>query len=251
MTTALHVLIVDDEQLARARLRALVDECQQPLAQVTAEAASAAEAIALLAERRFDVALLDIRMPGSDGLQLARMLTALAHPPQVIFVTAHAEHALQAFELEAVDYLTKPVRRERLAQALQKAERLAQMHKALESSAGEDEWLLIAERGRTLRVPLAQLLYFKAELKYLTVGTTGGTHLLDASLSQIEERFPGRFLRIHRSVLVAAHALRALERHLDESKNEIWTVRLDGVSEPLPVARRQVQAVRDALEQRL
>jgi two-component system response regulator AlgR len=248
--TALHVLIVDDEKLARVRLRALVEECQQPRAEVTAEAASAAEAMTLLAERRFDIALLDIHMPGPDGLQLARMLGALAQPPQVVFVTAHAEHALQAFELEAADYLTKPVRRERLAQALQKAERLAQMHKAIQAGAGEDAWLLITERGRTQRVPLAQVLYFKAELKYLTVGTAQSTHLLDASLNQIEERYPGRFLRIHRGVLVAAHALRALERHLDENKNEIWTVRLDGATEPLPVARRQVQAVRDALERR-
>jgi len=248
--TALHVFVVDDEKLARARLRALVDECEQPRAQVTAEAASAAEAMALLAERRFDVALLDIRMPGPDGLQLARMLAALAHPPQVIFVSAHTEHALKAFELEAVDYLHKPVRRERLAQALQKAERLLRMHKALAPGMAENEWLLITERGRTLRVPLAQVLYFKAELKYLTVGTADGTHLLDASLNQIEERYPGRFLRIHRGVLVAAHALRALERHIDPNKVETWTVRLDGVNDRLPVARRQIQAVRDMLERR-
>ncbi|MDR0273744.1 MAG: LytTR family DNA-binding domain-containing protein [Burkholderiaceae bacterium] len=248
--TALHVLVVDDEKLARARLRALLDECEQPRAEVTAEAASAAEAIKLLAERRFDVALLDIHMPGADGLQLARMLAGLAHPPQVVFVTAHAEHALQAFELEAVDYLTKPVRRERLAQALQKAERMSQMHKAIQPDTAEGEWLLIVERGRTLRVPLAQVLYFKAELKYLTVGVAERTHLLDASLNQIEERYPGRFLRIHRGVLVAAHALRALEHHIDHDKGETWTVRLDGIAEPLPVARRQVHAVRDVLEQR-
>jgi two-component system response regulator AlgR len=246
----LHVLIVDDEQLARARLRALVQECEEPRAEVTGEAASAAEAMTLLAAGRFDVALLDIHMPGADGLQLARALAGLAHPPQVVFVTAYTEHALQAFELESVDYLTKPVRRERLAQALQKAERQAQMRKALEPDADEQAWLLIAERGRTLRVPLAQVLYFKAELKYLTVRTATGSHMLESSLSQIEERYPGRFLRVHRGMLVATHALRALQRRIDPEQGEIWTVRLDGIDDPLPVARRQVQAVRDVLERR-
>ena len=245
----LHVLVVDDEKLARGRLRTLVAECTEPRAEVTAEAASATEAMALLASQRFDVALLDIHMPGADGLQLARTLAGLANPPQVVFVTAHTEHALQAFELEAVDYLTKPVRRERLAQALQKAERLAQMRKALQPDVAEDAWVVINERGRTLRVPLAEVLYFKAELKYVTVRTATRHYLLDGSLNQLEERYPERFLRVHRNALVAAQALRALERHTDPQEGEGWAVRLDGIDELVPVSRRQVAAVRELLGQ--
>jgi len=98
-------------------------------------------------------------------------------------------------------------------------------------------------------VPLAQVLYFKADLKYLTVRTAGASHMLEGSLHQIEERYPGRFVRVHRGMLVAAHALRALERRIDPGKGEIWTVRLDGLDEPQPVARRQIQAVREVLEQ--
>ncbi|MCB2068613.1 MAG: response regulator transcription factor, partial [Ottowia sp.] len=167
----------------------------------------------------------------------------------VVFVTAHAEHALQAFELEAVDYLTKPVRRERLAQALQKAERLAQMRKALQPDVAEDAWVVINERGRTLRVPLAEVLYFKAELKYVTVRTATRHYLLDGSLNQLEERYPERFLRVHRNALVAAQALRALERHTDPQEGEGWAVRLDGIDELVPVSRRQVAAVRELLGQ--
>ena len=164
----------------------------------------------------------------------------------MVFVTAHAEHAVQAFEVEAVDYLTKPVRRERLQAALQKVERLAQLQPAREADSAPD-WLVIAERGRTVRVPLAEVLYLKAELKYITVRTAEASHLLDGSLSQLEDKYPERFLRIHRNALVARHAIRALVRHHDAEEGEGWAVRLAGVDEVLMVSRRQVAAVREAL----
>ena len=129
----LRVLIVDDEPLARARLRRLLDDCRAPAAQVAGEAANAADAMAQLAHQRFDVALLDIHLPGADGMQLAQALRALAEPPAVVFVTAHTEYAVRAFEIEALDYLTKPVRLERVQAALQKAERLAQNGRAPEA----------------------------------------------------------------------------------------------------------------------
>ncbi|MDO5626354.1 MAG: LytTR family DNA-binding domain-containing protein [Pseudomonadota bacterium] len=246
MTAPLQVLIVDDEPLARSRLRTLLGDCRQPEAVAAAEAASAAQAMALVQRQRFDVALLDIHMPGANGLQLAAALRDAPEPPLVVFVTAHTEHAVHAFELEAVDYLTKPVRLERLQTALQKVERLAQASQAPEADLAPN-WLLITERGRTLRVPLPEVLYLKAELKYVTVRTATASHVLDGSLSQLSDKFPGRFLRIHRNALVARNAIRALVRHHDPEEGEGWAVRLVGIDEVLMVSRRQVTAVRDAL----
>jgi two-component system, LytTR family, response regulator AlgR len=239
----LKVLIVDDESLARARLRTLVGDCG---ALVGDEAANAAQAVALLQHEPFDVALLDIHMPGADGMTLARALQTLPNPPAVVFVTAHAEHALQAFELEAVDYLTKPVRLERLQQALQKVER---KRKAEQGRAAELEQksLVIQDRGRTERVPLDEVLYLKAELKYITVRTAAKSYIFDGSLSELEERHAPRFMRIHRNALVARHAVRALEKHFDPEEGEGWAVRLKGIDELLAVSRRQVAAVREAI----
>lgn len=244
----LTVLIVDDEALARARLRTLLGDCREPAASVQGEAANAAQAIALLQQDRFDVALLDIHLPGTDGLTLARALRALPEPPAIVFVTAHAEHAVQAFELEAVDYLTKPVRLERLQQALQKVQR-QRAQGGLASTGAGDDFLLIQERGRTERVPLKEVLYLKAELKYLTVRTASKSHIFDGSLSELEEKYPAHFLRIHRNALVARHAVRALEKQFDpEEGADGWAVRLIGVDELLAVSRRQLAAVRAALE---
>ncbi|MEP6770508.1 MAG: response regulator, partial [Polaromonas sp.] len=159
----LKVLVVDDEALARSRLRTLLGDCTAPAAEAAAEAADAVQAMKALQRESFDAVLLDIRMPGVDGMALARTIASLAQPPALVFVTAHSEHAVQAFELEAVDYLTKPVRLERLQQALQKVERLSQSARTPGTDTAE-ETLIIQDRGRTERVPLAEVLYFKAEL---------------------------------------------------------------------------------------
>lgn len=246
MNQTLRALIVDDEALARSRLRTLLGDCKLPAALVEGEAANAAQAVELLRRQAYDLALLDIHMPGADGLTLAQTLRTLPHPPALVFVTAHAEHAVQAFELEAVDYLTKPVRLERLQQALQKAERLLRSRGDTATNAA-DEVLLIQERGRTERVPLAEVLYFKAELKYITVRTTAKTHILDGALSELEEKYGDRFLRIHRNALVARRAVRAIEKYEDPEEGEGWAVRLSGVEEMLTVSRRQLAAVREAI----
>jgi two-component system, LytTR family, response regulator AlgR len=243
---SLQVLLVDDEALARSRLRTLLAGCGAPTCVVAGEAANAAQAMELLQRGRFDVVLLDIHMPGADGLTLAQALQALPRPPAIVFVTAHAEHAVAAFDVEAVDYLTKPVRGERLQVAMQKVDRLAQA-KAGAQPAPAPETLLIQDRGRTERVPLAEVLYFKAELKYITVRTTAKSYILDASLSELEERHASQFLRVHRNALVARHAVRALEKHYDAEEGEGWAVRLNGIDEVLAVSRRQLGAVRDAL----
>lgn len=242
----LQALVVDDEALARSRLRTLLGDCHSPAASLSGEAANATEAVEILRRQSFDVVLLDIRMPGADGLTLARMLGSLPHPPALVFVTAHAEHAVQAFELEAVDYLTKPVRLERLQQALQKVER--QLQARLDKGAEiEEEILLIQDRSRTERVPLAEVLVLKAELKYITVRTPEKDYTLDGSLSELEKKYAAHFLRIHRNALVARRAIRALEKHDDPQEGEGWAVRLHGLEELLVVSRRQLPAVRDVI----
>jgi len=242
----LSALIVDDEALARARLRTLLADCSDPAASVDGEAANATQAIELLRRQPFDLALLDINMPGASGLTLAQALRELPHPPALVFVTAHAEHAVQAFELEATDYLTKPVRLERLQQALQKVERL--LLSSGETAAGlPEEVLLIQGRSRTERVPLSEVLYLKAELKYVTVRTTAKTYILDGALSELEKKYPVQFLRIHRNALVARRYVRALEKHFDAEEGEGWAVRLNGLDELLVVSRRQLVAVREII----
>ena len=241
----LKMLVVDDEPLARSRVRTLLADCTEPAAEVAAEAANAAQAMEHLRRQAFDGVLLDIHMPGADGLALAQVLRTLPEPPPVVFVTAYAEHAVAAFELEAVDYLTKPVRLDRLQTALARIER-SRMGR-LGGGETEQEVLVIQDRGRTERVPVVEVLYFKAELKYITVRTAARSYILDGSLSDLEERHGTQFLRVHRNALVARHAVRALEKHDDAVEGEVWAVRLNGIDELLAVSRRQLSAVREAL----
>ena len=253
--SALRVLLVDDEELARLRLRGLVNDCADPKATVVGEAANAAQAIEFLAAQPCDLLLLDIHMPGLDGMQLAAQLRQRPQPPAVVFVTAHAEHALRAFDLEAVDYLTKPVKRDRLHAALQRvAQRLAprEAAPAPAEAGGEAPVIVVSDRGRIVRVPIDDVLYLKAELKYVTLRTAEHTFVLDESLSDLEARLGERFLRVHRNALVARKAVRALERRViagegDDEGGEGWAVRMAPVDEWLAVSRRQVAAVREAL----
>lgn len=242
----LKILLVDDEALARSRLRTLLGDCTAPCAVVAAEAADAVQAMSALQRQPFDAVLLDIHMPGMDGMALTGLIAGLPRPPAVVFVTAHAGHAVQAFELDAVDYLTKPVRLDRLRQALQKVERLVQSRLAQEPEKAE-ETLIIQDRGRTERVPLSEVLYFKAELKYITVRTASRSYILDGSLNELETLHGGSFMRIHRNALIARRAVRALEKHFDPEEGEGWAVRLNGIDELLAVSRRQLAAVRDAI----
>jgi two-component system, LytTR family, response regulator AlgR len=244
--TTLDVLVVDDEALARSRLRTLLGDCVAPGAGLVAEAGDSADALRLLQQRSFDAVLLDIRMPGMDGIALARALGELVRPPAIVFVTAHSEHAVQAFDLEAIDYLTKPVKLERLQQALQKVERHLQAQGAQEAGQNVNV-LVIQDRGRTERVPLPEVLYLKAELKYITVRTARRSYILDGSLNELEERYGAHFLRIHRNALISRRAVRALEKHYDVEEGDGWAVRLNGLDEVLAVSRRQVSAVREAL----
>jgi two-component system response regulator AlgR len=241
----LKMLVVDDEPLARSRLRTLLADCKAPPAEVAAEASNAAQAMEHLRRQAFDGVLLDIHMPGADGLALAQVMRTLPDSPAVVFVTAYAEHAVSAFELEAVDYLTKPVRLERLEGALARVEKARQARNG--GAETEQEVLVIQDRGRTERVPVTEVLYFKAELKYITVRTAARSYILDGSLSELEERHGSQFLRVHRNALVSRRAVRALEKQFDAEEGEGWAVRLNGIDESLAVSRRQLSAVREAL----
>ena len=252
----MNILIVDDDAPPQTRRPTVVGDCPHSEGHPQTQSATAAEAMALLTPsggRAFDVVLLDIHMPGQDGLCLAQTLQTLSHPPAVVFVTAHADHAVSAFELDAVDYLTKPVRLERLQQALAKAQRAHRPGSGMAPPAAPamaqppGETLVIQDRGRTERVPLAEVLYLKAEQKYVTVRTAARSYILDGSLSELEARYPGQFLRIHRNALVARRAVRALEKHYDPEEGEGWAVRLHGLAELLAVSRRQVAAVREEI----
>lgn len=242
----LSVLIVDDEPLARERLRTLLGDCTDPPVRVLGEAANAVQAMEWVGREAPDALLLDIHMPGVSGLKLAQTLKSLPLPPSIIFVTAHAEHAVQAFELEALDYLTKPVRLARLQAALQKVRKARQAGpQGLDADAGDV--MVIQERGRTERLPLDEVVYLKAELKYVTVRTAARSYIVDESLADLEARHPQWFLRVHRNALVARRAVRALEKHFDPEEGEGWAVRLLGIEELLTVSRRQLAAVRETM----
>ena len=179
-----------------------------------------------------------------------KSLPILPKPPAIVFITAHAEHAVEAFELTATDYLTKPVRLERLQNSLQKIEQFRQSIRRLEPENGIEkasDTLIIQERGITERIPLREVLYLKAELKYISVRTALKTHILEGSLNELETRFPNRFLRIHRNALVATQAIRALEKHYDPDEGDGWAVRLSGIDETLMVSRRQLAAVKEVI----
>lgn len=253
----MHVLIVDDEALARNRLRRLLIE-MHPVPTAIHEAANAAEALRAIASaaslgKPFDLALLDIHMPGQTGMELAQTLRAQPQSPAIVFVTAHTQHALTAFEVAATDYLTKPVRRERLAAALQKVELLVQARSAQTAKAtaeavpAHDDTLVITDRGRTERVRLADVVYFKSELKYVTVRTSQHEYLWSGSLNELEDRYADRYLRVHRNALVVPSAIRSLEKAHDADDADGWQLRLFGLEDTLRVSRRQLPQVRALL----
>ncbi|HZV54151.1 MAG TPA: LytTR family DNA-binding domain-containing protein [Rhodocyclaceae bacterium] len=258
MSAPLRVLIVDDEAPARMRLRNLLDDIADRVpTSIVADAADGVEALEKLGDSEVDVALVDIRMPRMDGIELARQLASQARPPAVIFATAYDQYAVKAFDLSAVDYLLKPVKAERLAEALRKAARTPAATAAVRAAAeaiepGGRRHLRSSERGKVLLVPVAEVIYFKAELKYVTARTGEREFLLEESLAQLETEFASRFMRIHRNCLVARDAIAGYERereHEGAADVEVcWSVMLRGVPERLPVSRRQWPQVKALLE---
>ncbi|MBI2306860.1 MAG: response regulator transcription factor [Rhodocyclales bacterium] len=248
----LKILIVDDEAPARARLRELLgDVAGEVPNRVLGEAGNGLAAIALIEREAPDVVLVDIRMPTMDGIELAQHLAQLERPPAVIFATAYDAYAIKAFDLNAVDYLLKPVRAQRLATALGKA-RVArplptEMLQELQPEGRSH--LSCHERGRLLLIPVGEVLYLKADLKYVLARTREREYLLDESLTHLEQEFTQRFIRLHRGVLVAREAIVGFERNGAEDADTHWLALVRDVPEKLPVSRRQWPLVKSYARQ--
>lgn len=250
--TTLTVALIDDEPLARLRLRTLLAQTE-PACEVVGEFGESVAALLWLREQDAvgqgpDMILLDIQMPGLDGMVLAARLRELRDPPAIVFVTAHAEHAVRAFDVAALDYLTKPVRLERLQASLGRVQRWRQAQPRLQ--ALDADVVVVQDRGRMLRIPVADVLYFKAEQKAVTLHTATEVHPVSESLTELESRVGERFIRVHRNALVARRAMKALQRRVDgedEEGGETWAVQIMPTQVWLAVSRRQVTAVREAM----
>jgi len=249
----IRVFIADDEDPARERLRALLEDIAPEVPSgVCGEAKNGLEVLERLPQSGAQVLLLDIQMPGMNGLEVARHLAQLPEAPMIVFVTAHDRHAVEAFELNALDYLLKPIRAVRLAAALKKAatgtapgrEQLAR------AATGAREYLSVVERHRIVLVPVREVLFLRAEQKYVTLRTRSREHLLEEPLIALEREFAGHFVRIHRNCLVARHAIRGFERGAEGDDDPHWLVVLDGVTERLPVSRRQWPVLRELVAER-
>ena len=262
---ALRVLIVDDEPPARNRLRDLLHDCSEQLAlEVVGEAGNGQEALDKLMETPVDVVLLDIRMPQMGGIELAQHLNKLPKPvlnrvegpalnlskwpPAIIFTTAYDAYAIKAFELHAIDYLLKPIRLGRLFDALTRARAAVPVQtEVLRDLLPEPrKFLSIHERGKIHLVPIEQVLFLRAELKYITVRTAEREYLLEESLTALEKEFATRFVRVHRSCLVAKETIEGFEKGgEDNAESAGWMVKLKGLDEPLPISRRQQHIVKE------
>ena len=244
----MKILIADDEAPARTRLRRLVEEIDGH--DIVGEAANGREALLLSDKTQPDVLLLDIRMPGMDGLEAARHVATLENPPAVIFTTAYGDHALEAFAAHALDYLLKPIRKERLAQALTHVRKLNRAQSAALSNvetAQARSHICARVRGALQLVPVGEIVYFLADQKYVTVRYSEGSVLIEESLKALETEFAAAFTRIHRNALVAAAHIVGLERDDDGHVH----VRLRGVTERLEVSRRHAAELRQRLVRRV
>jgi len=236
----LTVFVVDDEPLARNRLKDLLADCnaQLPL-QLVGEAGNGQEALDKLVEHPAEVVLMDIRMPQMDGIELARHLNKLEHPPVIIFTTAYDAYAIQAFEQRAIDYLLKPIRLGRLYDALSRARDAVPLRtEELQELMPEPRThLAVHERGRIILVPIEDVIYLRAEMKYVTVRTAEREYLIEESLTALEKEYAARFVRIHRSCLVAKTAIAGFEKGGDEGESG-WLMKLKELEEKLPISRR-------------
>jgi len=241
----LRVVIVDDEAPALSRLRDLLADCAGELALTLAgEAASGRAAIEMLEREPADVVLLDVRMPEMDGIEVAQHLQKLERPPAVIFATAYDAYAIRAFEVHAIDYLLKPIRLARLKEALARARAAPRPATLAAIARAPRTYFSAQERGRIRLIPVAEVLYLKAELKYVTVRTAAREHLIEESLTKLEEEFGERFVRVHRNCLIARAAVRGFERATEAGEAQ-WEVLLNGIDERIAVSRRQQHVLRE------
>jgi two-component system response regulator AlgR len=241
-----RILIVDDEPLARIRLRQQIESLD--LYTVAGEAQDGLQAIRMVASDNIDIILLDIRMPGMDGLEVGKHLAGLDQAPAIIFTTAYSEHALDAFQARAVDYLLKPVRPEKLEAALQAAHRLsrAQMKQLDEDiDTGKRTHICARVRGDLQLINVNDIYFFKADSKYVEVRHKGGSVLIEEPLVSLEKEFGEGFMRVHRNALVAPAFLEELRK--DENGHSHLGMR--GISDTIEVSRRHLPSVRAQLKQ--
>lgn len=242
----MKVLIADDERLARLRLCSLLEEIDESIEIIVAE--NGFQALKKYKQTQADILLLDIRMPQMDGLQTAHELMKFERPPVVIFTTAYDSHALQAFEANAVDYLLKPVRKDRLQAALEKAQvlRQAQLQQLQAATELESRRHLCVQKGADLQLlAVNEIIYFHAEQKYVMARTLTQEYLLDESLKELEEEFSSLFLRIHRNALVSLNHVEEMHRQKDGQH----LLKFHGLDEMLPVSRRLAAKVRQRLKE--
>ena len=241
----MDVLILDDEPLARQRLARMVDKIEDY--QVVAQVGDTPAALQAIADYDPDVVLLDVRMPGEDGLSAAHKISALEDPPTIIFCTAFDQYALDAFGTEAVGYLLKPVRAEQLLAVLEKARRLNKLQRQQELQSndkpGRSHISAKTPRGIEL-IPLDDIHYFLADQKYVTACHAGGEHLLDETLKELEQEFGSRFLRSHRGALVAVHQIQAMKR----TSQGLYELQLVDSDRRIPVSRRHARAIKEFLQ---
>ena len=238
------ILLVDDETLARDRLRRLLED--RPEHEVVGEAANGIEAVAIANETKPELVLLDIRMPGMDGLETARHFLELEEPPAVIFCTAYEEHAIQAFDLEAVGYLLKPVRRDNLFAALDKSVRLNRAQLVALQSQDDSRRLHISartHRGVEL-ISVDDICYFQADQKYVTVRSIDAEVIVDETLRELEQEFEAQFVRVHRNALVAKKYIDGLVKDSDGRLR----IRIKHSDEEVEVSRRHLPSVRKVIK---
>ncbi len=240
----MNVLIVDDEQLARQRLRHMLSGMGE---QVVGEAATGEQALQQTQNSSPDLVLMDIRMPGMDGLEAAGYINQMDNPPAIIFTTAYTDHALQAFETHAIDYLLKPIKQDRLANAINAAKRLTriQIQRLRNEEMGEARnRICVKSRGALELVPIDEIIYFKADQKYVTLKTDDHEYLIEESLKALEEEFASSFVRIHRNALISEKHIAGL------SKNEAGhqCIVLNDTNDVLEISRRHLPSIRKKLK---
>ena len=241
----MNVLIVDDEQLARQRLRKLISDASGY--QIIGEAETGEDALRKTQTGHPDVVLMDIRMPGMDGIEAASYINRMDNPPAIIFTTAYCEHALKAFEAHAIDYLLKPIKQSRLEAALDAAKRMnkAQLSKLREDETeGARQKICVKIRGSLELIPVEEIIYFKADQKYVTLRTAEQEFLIEESLKTLEQEFSFQFIRIHRNALVAHQMLHGLTKNNDGHA----CINFSEIDDLLEISRRHLPLIRKKLK---
>jgi two-component system response regulator AlgR len=245
MQQTLKILIADDEAPARNRIRDLLADIEH--IELVAEAKNGKEALELAESCKPDVMLLDIRMPVMDGIETAQHAQKLAHRPHIIFTTAFDAYAIKAFDLNAIDYLLKPIRQERLETAINKAHSLqAKQIDGLKPLQKTRTHLSIHERGRVLLVPIESIIYLRAELKYVTVRIAEREYLIEESLTHLESEFKECFVRLHRNCLVAPQFISGYEKRLSNDNELQWVALLKNIPDTIVISRRQQHLVKQS-----